>query len=123
MEPHRAESRRTPEPERPEQIAERVQRRREGFFGRLKRTFLRVAGLEDLSPERKTVVFVLGAAGLVLLGLGVFTGLSYSWLVTVALVLLPLVFHAEKEDEDDETGSDTGPAGGRRTETAPGRTL
>jgi hypothetical protein len=96
METGKAKSRMMPEPEGPEQIAEKVRRTREGFFGRIVRVFWRMTGFDNLSPARKAAVFALGAAGLVLLGLGIFTELPYSWLITAALVALPLIFHKEK---------------------------
>ena len=85
------ESRMTPEPEGPEQIAEKVRRTREGVSGRIVRAVWRMTGLDNLSPARKTAVLAVGAAGLMLLGLGIFTELPYSWLITAVLVALPLI--------------------------------
>lgn len=107
MEPDKAESHVTPEPEGPEQIAERMQRRREGFSGRIMRALWRMTGLEHLSPARKALVFAVGTVGLGLLGFGIFTELPYSWLITIVLIILPLVFHGEKEEEDSETDANT----------------
>ncbi|MGF1473743.1 MAG: hypothetical protein ACFB50_18630 [Rubrobacteraceae bacterium] len=108
MKRDRAETRVTPDPEGPEQISERMQRAREGFFGRVRRTFWRVTGLQHLSPARRIPVLVLGAAGIGLIGLGLFTDLSYSWLLPAALGILPLLFHQKKEDapEDGDAGSE-----------------
>lgn len=99
----------TPDPEGPEQIAERVQRRREGFSGKIMRAFWRITGLEHLPPARKTLVFAAGAIGLGLVGLGIFTELPYSWLVTAALIILPLVFHKKEKDSETDTEAGDGP--------------
>lgn len=99
------------EPEGPDQVAEKVRRTREGFSGRIMRFLWRVTGLENLSPAKKIAVLAIGAAGLALLGLGLFTELSYSWLFTTVLLALPLIFQKEtdeyEEDKKDEySGTD-----------------
>jgi hypothetical protein len=96
----------TPEPEGPEQIAEKVQRTRDGFSGRVWRAFWRMTGLENLSPGKRMIILLVGFAELGILGLGIFTDLSASWLITAALAIAPLVFHkTKKEKQDDGTAS------------------
>ena len=100
------EPRRTPEPEGPEQISERMRRTREGPFGKLKRALSRVLGLDDVSPTRSRVIVLVALAESGLLGLGFLTDLPSSWLITAALAILPFVFHQEKEDGESETNLD-----------------
>lgn len=69
----------SPEPEGPDRISEKIRRTREGYSGRIWRAFWRTTGLEELSSARKAAVLGVGAVGIVLLGLGVFTDLPYSW--------------------------------------------
>ena len=101
-----AEPHRTPEPEGPDQISKRMQRTRDGLPGRLKKALLNALGLEDLSPKRSKIILLVALAEFGLLGLGFFTELPSSWLITAALAILSLVFHQEKEDEENEAELD-----------------
>ena len=102
-------SRTTPEPEGPEQIAEKVRKTRDGFSGQVWRAFWSMTGLENLSQGRRTIVLLVGLAELGILGLGIFTDLSLSWLITAALAIAPLVFHkTKKEKQDGGTASGKG---------------
>lgn len=85
---------------------------RSGRTGRLKRALLEKLGLDDLSPKRRRLVVLVVLAEFGLLGLGFFTELPSSWLVTAALAILPLAFHQEKE----ETGEETDPGHETRTQ-------
>lgn len=98
----------SPEPEGPDRISEKVRRTREGYSGRIWRAFWHATGFEELSPARKAAVLGVGAAGIMLLGLGVFTDLPYSWLITAALAILPILFHKKKEEPDEDGGPHSG---------------
>lgn len=60
-----------------------------------------MTGLENLSAGRRMIVLLVGLAELGILGLGIFTGLSASWLITAALAIAPLVFHKTKKEKQD----------------------
>lgn len=108
--PGTEELRRTPEPEGPDQISEKVRRTREGLAGRLKRSLLEKLGLDGLSPKRLRIITLIALAEIGLLGLSFFTELPDSWLVTAALAILPIAFHQEKDDEvepETEPGPET----------------
>ena len=94
-----------PEPEGPDQIAEKFQRAREGNFGKLKQAFWRMVGLENSSSGRRTLVALFGVLELGLLGISFFTALPSSWVIAVALGSLPLIFHKEKQEEEDASGA------------------
>ena len=100
------EPRRTPEPEGPEQISERMRLTREGLSGRLKRVLQRALGLDNVSPRRSKVILLVALTEFGLLGLGFFTGLPSSWLITAALAILPFVFHQEDKFGENEVGPD-----------------
>ena len=82
-----------PAPEGPEEIAERVRRAREGLPTAARRRLARAFGLERLSPARQVLTLFAAAVEISLLGLGSLTGLPTSWLLTAALLVLPLLLH------------------------------
>lgn len=90
-----------PPPEGPDQIDARVARLRKGFWGHLRHRLWQATGLDDLTPRKKAVVLFVGTAETVLIGLGIFTDLPVSWLVTAGVGLLTLFIHGDNEDEED----------------------
>lgn len=91
---------RAPEPEGPVPISERVQRAREGSFGRLKRAFWRVVGLENYTPGKRRLILLVGVVEIGLLITSFFTELPSSWVIAAALGIMPLILHREKKEED-----------------------
>ena len=99
--------RRPPAPEGPEEIAEKVRRAREGLPTAARRGLARLFGLEKLSPVRQVLTLFAAAVEISLLALGLFTDLPSSWLLTTALLVLPLLFHYVQKGGEKGAGTAT----------------
>lgn len=98
------EPRRSPEPEGPEGISERVLRERHGASKRLA-SRLRKEG----EPQKKLSIAV-AAAQLALVGIGLFAELPTLWLIAGGTTFLTFLFHHEggEDKSRDETATEPG---------------